>query len=219
MITLGHISSWCTWINRLLVDGGAKDFNLAFNHLEAGPSNRRSMLDARFKIEHLHHIVSKLAIQLFEVLQGQFTDLASSRLGKRNCTARDVVGFTEWCLPDYQYLLRFTTHKPTHPLPDEVFCEISCEGVGRQRLTHFITIDLCDRLSQLVTRNAMNLLTFIVAITPSAILREAEMLSTVSKRGSLSSWRSLLYVEGRPFSVTMNPAICKAISFGLKSLP
>lgn len=52
-------------------------------------------------------------------------------------------------------------------------------------------------------------LTFIVATTPSAILRQAVILSTASNKGSLSSCKSLLYVEGRPLSVMTNPVIFK----------
>jgi hypothetical protein len=54
--------------------------------------------------------------------------------------------------------------------------------------------------------------TVIVAITPSVILSEADTLPTASKSGSLSSCKSLLYVDGRPFKVIKNPAIWNVVS-------
>ena len=48
-----------------------------------------------------------------------------------------------------------------------------------------------------------------VAMTPSAIRKHADTVSTASNNGSLSSWRSLLYVEGNPLRVIKNPAIYK----------
>jgi hypothetical protein len=50
-------------------------------------------------------------------------------------------------------------------------------------------------------------LTFKVAMTPSAIRKAADRVSTQSNKGSLSSCRSLLYVEGTPLRDIMNPDI------------
>jgi hypothetical protein len=46
---------------------------------------------------------------------------------------------------------------------------------------------------------------FSVARQPAAICRQSLMVSTVSKRPSHASWKSLLYVVGVPFITAMKP--------------
>ena len=49
-----------------------------------------------------------------------------------------------------------------------------------------------------------------VESTPLAICEQADKVSAASKSGSLSSCRSLLYVDGVPLTDTSNPTSCPA---------
>lgn len=97
----------------------------------------------------------------------------------------------------------------TYTFADEVIRQIRREYVHGQRGAHLIPVHLTTRIvnARPMRYHDTKGLTVIVAITPSAILSDAPIVSTASNNGSLSSCRSLLYVDGRPLSVIKNPAI------------
>lgn len=100
-----------------------------------------------------------------------------------------------------------------HPFSDQIVCQIRREHVHRQCCPHLVGVDLKDTKSDrvFIFIGVSMLRTVKVAITPSAICRHAKVVSTESNSGSLSSCKSLLYVEGSPLSVIKNPAIYEIV--------
>lgn len=79
----------------------------------------------------------------------------------------------------------------THPFAHEIVGQVSRQNIHGERLSHPLGVHLKIReyMASLMQSGGF---TSNVPMTPSAIRRHEEMVSTVSNRGSLSSCRSLL---------------------------
>ncbi len=93
----------------------------------------------------------------------------------------------------------------TYSFANKIVCKVSSQHIHRECLAHFVGVHL--EPGQNGHLKKVKSLTSKVAMTPSAILKDMETLTNASNNGSLSSCKSLLYVEGRPFNVMTKPAI------------
>ena len=94
------------------------------------------------------------------------------------------------CFAEWDLSLTINSYRPstakTYPFANEIVSKVCGKYVHRQSLTHCFAMNLLYIIDdEMQARNED--LTSNVAITPSAILKDADTLSTVSNKGSLSS--------------------------------
>lgn len=79
----------------LPLDTLAGDIHLPLDDLPSRSSDRITLLDRIFEIEHILDVLGKVLRELFPLVQRQVGDLALKLLGQGDGTAGDVVRFTE----------------------------------------------------------------------------------------------------------------------------